>query len=74
MSEIYGKMNASGNVVLVNPNGIILAKGSEINAGGFAAYAAAGTKLTDPANRLSEGNIIADGTINVGVGTAKGYG
>jgi hypothetical protein len=71
MSEIYGKMNASGNVVLVNPNGILLANGSEINAGGFAAYAAAGTKLTDPANRLSEGKIIADGKITVGVGTAK---
>jgi len=71
LSEIYGKMNASGNVVLVNPNGIILAKGSEINAGGFAAYASEGTKLTDPANRISEGNIVADGTINVGVGTAK---
>lgn len=39
MSEIYGAINATGNVVLINPNGIVF-DGAKINVGGFIASTA----------------------------------
>ena len=31
LSEIYGKINSVGSVILINPNGILFAGGSEVN-------------------------------------------
>ncbi|WP_338634145.1 Heme/hemopexin-binding protein precursor [Sporomusa ovata DSM 2662] len=36
-SEIYGSLNANGKVYLVNPNGILFAKGAQVNVGGLVA-------------------------------------
>jgi 5,10-methylene-tetrahydrofolate dehydrogenase/methenyl tetrahydrofolate cyclohydrolase len=36
-SEIYGALNANGQVFLVNPNGILFAPGASVNVGGLAA-------------------------------------
>ena len=36
-SSIYGKLNANGNVFIVNPNGIYFGAGSQVNVGGLVA-------------------------------------
>ena len=36
-SEIYGHLNANGQVFLMNPNGILFARGSQVNVGGIVA-------------------------------------
>lgn len=36
-SQIFGKLNANGNVVLINPNGIIFGSGSSVNVGSIVA-------------------------------------
>lgn len=36
-SNIAGKINANGNIILVNPNGILFANGSEVNVAGIIA-------------------------------------
>lgn len=33
MSEIAGKLNATGNVALINPNGVIFMDGAQVNVG-----------------------------------------
>lgn len=73
MSEIAGKLNASGNVVLVNPNGVIFHDGAQVNVGGLGVYAT-GYDYTNKKviNSGSEGNITIEKgvTINAGVGAA----
>ncbi|MBB5608926.1 MULTISPECIES: filamentous hemagglutinin N-terminal domain-containing protein [unclassified Janthinobacterium] len=36
-SAIYGKLNANGQVFLLNPNGILFGKGAQVNVGGLVA-------------------------------------
>lgn len=36
-SEIYGRLNANGKVILVNPNGIVFGSGSSVNVGSLVA-------------------------------------
>ncbi len=36
-SEIYGHLNANGQVFLLNPNGILFGRGSQVNVGGIVA-------------------------------------
>ena len=36
-SEIYGQLNANGNVFLVNPNGVLFGAGAQVNVGGLVA-------------------------------------
>lgn len=71
LSQIYGKLNATGNVVLVNPNGMIF-NGAQINVGGFAASTAdislneSGGKITGwgfKQDGITQGNIILNNTI-----------
>ena len=35
LAEIYGHMNANGQVYLVNPNGVLIGQGAELNVGGL---------------------------------------
>jgi filamentous hemagglutinin family protein len=72
MSEIAGKMNATGNIVLINPNGTTFYNGATINVGGLAVYAAKSTDLTSDANKLNEANIVIESgvTINAGISAA----
>lgn len=73
MSEIAGKLNATGNVALINPNGVIFMDGAQVNVGGLGVYAAgydaASSKIL---NSGKEGGIeIQSGAvINVGVSAA----
>lgn len=38
-SQIFGKLDANGQVILVNPNGVLFGKGGSVNTGGFTASA-----------------------------------
>ena len=74
LSEIYGKLNATGNVVLINPNGVLFS-GAKVNVGGFVASTA---KLADETatsfpgfaeNGIAQGNIdVTNSTIKAGIG------
>lgn len=73
MSEIAGKLNATGNVALINPNGVIFMNGAQVNVGGLGVYATS-YSVDDKANVSilnsgKEGSIEIQGgaTINAGV-------
>ena len=76
MSEIYGHINATGNIVLINPKGAVFGGDAQINVGGLSVYAAAGTangsNFTPDANQKLQGKITVEGNakINVGPGYA----
>src|SRR5437764_10630028 len=36
-SEIYGRLSANGQVFLINPNGVLFARGSQVDVGGIVA-------------------------------------
>lgn len=71
MSEIAGKLNATGNVALINPNGVIFMNGAQVNVGGLGVYATGydATKKQFLSSGGKEGKIeIQSGaTINAGV-------
>ena len=52
-SEIYGHLNANGQVYLSNPNGILFARGSEVNVSGLIAT----TSHVDPQAFMQGGTI-----------------
>ena len=73
MSEIAGKLNATGNVALINPNGVIFMDGAQVNVGGLGVYATGYDASKDIINNSgNEGSIeIQSGAvINVGVSAA----
>ncbi|OGS81242.1 MAG: hypothetical protein A2Z94_03050 [Gallionellales bacterium GWA2_55_18] len=68
-SEIYGKLNANGQVFFSNPNGMLFARGAQVNVGGILAttmslgnsdFMAGNYRLTNPGS----GSIRNEGTIN----------
>ncbi len=73
MSQIAGKLNATGNVALINPNGVIFMDGAKVNVGGLGVYATG----YDATNKTSVGinnsgnegkiEIQSGATINAGV-------
>jgi filamentous hemagglutinin family protein len=75
-SAIFGAMNSNGNVILVNPSGILVGAGGVINTNGFTA-----SVLDIPNNEFLKGgvlnfrgnstaSVINEGTINTGTGGA----
>ena len=62
LSEIYGNINASGNVVLINPNGVLF-DGATVNVGGLAVYAASSMKADEFNKDLTQGNITIKNTL-----------
>lgn len=72
MSEIAGKLNATGNVALINPNGVIFMDGAQVNVGGLGVYAMGYDASKGIINSGNEGSIeIQSGAvINVGVSAA----
>src|SRR6185503_14741475 len=75
-SEIYGALNANGQVFLVNPNGILFAPGSSVNVGGIAASSLnisdqnflAGKNTFEKGDKA--GSVVNQGTINAPTGYA----
>lgn len=71
MSEIAGKLNATGNVALINPNGVIFMKGAQVNVGGLGVYAtgydAANKQFLTSGGKEGRIEIQSGATINAGV-------
>lgn len=74
MSEIAGKLNATGNVALINPNGVIFMKGAQVNVGGLGVYAtgydATNQKFLSSGGKEGRIEIQSGATINAGVSAA----
>ncbi len=75
-TQIYGQLNANGQVFLLNPNGILFGQHSQVNVGGILAstmrlhdadFLAANYRLTDPGlgSVLNQGLINASGSVNL---------
>ena len=68
-SLIQGAMNANGQVILVNPNGVVFTEGSQVNVGGIVATT---KNITD--QDFQNGNYKFDGNSNASIlnkGTIK---
>lgn len=74
MSEIAGKLNATGNVALINPNGVIFMNGAQVNVGGLGVYAtgydAANKQFLASGGKEGSIEIQSGATINAGVSAA----
>lgn len=74
MSEIAGKLNATGNVALINPNGVIFMNGAQVNVGGLGVYAtgydATNQKFLTSGGKEGRIEIQSGATINAGVSVA----
>ena len=78
-TKILGQLNANGQVVLINPNGILFGQGSQVNVGGLVAStldlndaSLNGTTRTFSGN--GTGSVVNQGTINAtGSGGTGGY-
>ncbi|PUE43375.1 filamentous hemagglutinin N-terminal domain-containing protein [Limnohabitans sp. Hippo3] len=70
-SQIFGKLQANGHVILVNPNGVLFGKDGSVNAGGFTAST---LNITDAnfmaGNMVYERNGSTAGIVNQGSITA----
>lgn len=78
LSEIAGTINSVGTFILVNPNGAVFSKGSEVNAAGIVVSTADITNdnykkgsLWFEQNKNQNANIIMDGSMNAETGTDK---
>lgn len=74
VSKIQGKLNANGNVFLINPNGILFTPTAQVNVGGILA-----STLNISNNNFMNGNFTFSGSssnaiINQGNIVATGYG
>jgi len=71
MSEIAGKLNATGNVALINPNGVIFMNGAQVNVGGLGVYAtgydATNKQFLSSGGKEGKIEIQSGATINAGV-------
>jgi filamentous hemagglutinin family protein len=74
-SLIQGRIDANGQVVLINPNGLIFTEGASVNAGGLIASALQmndqdylNGKFTIKALEGSEGRVINSGLLNAAAG------
>lgn len=73
MSQIAGKLNATGNVALINPNGVIFMNGAEVNVGGLGVYATgydASKGIINNSGNEGSIEIQSGAVINVGVSAA----
>lgn len=72
-SAIFGRLNANGTVMLVNPNGVVFGKGARIDVGGLVATTAnirdqdflAGKYKFDQASPKLDAAVINEGTISI---------
>ncbi|MBR8656315.1 filamentous hemagglutinin N-terminal domain-containing protein, partial [Achromobacter sp. Marseille-Q0513] len=72
-SAIFGRLNANGTVMLVNPNGVVFGKGARVDVGGLVATTAnisdrdflAGKYKFDQASPKAGAMIVNEGTISI---------
>ena len=72
-SAIFGRLNANGTVMLVNPNGVVFGKGARIDVGGLVATTAnisdkdflAGNYKFNQASTKANAAIVNEGTISI---------
>ncbi|MFY3704051.1 filamentous hemagglutinin N-terminal domain-containing protein [Achromobacter dolens] len=72
-SAIFGRLNANGNVILVNPNGVLFGKGARVDVGGLVATTAnisdkdflAGKYKFDQPSSKANAMIVNEGTISI---------
>lgn len=72
-SAIFGRLNANGTVMLVNPNGVLFGKGARIDVGGLVATTAnisdkdflAGKYKFDKPSSKANAMIVNEGTISI---------
>ena len=66
-SEIYGSLQANGQVFLLNPNGVLIARTAQIDTGAFVAAAASDAQRDAKGNwtlsGMSDASVINQGTI-----------
>ncbi|MDN2705636.1 YDG domain-containing protein, partial [Janthinobacterium sp. SUN100] len=72
-TQFFGRLNANGQVYLINPNGVLFGAGSQVNVGGLVASTLdiSDAGLNGAARRFSgtgTGSIINQGTINAAQG------
>jgi filamentous hemagglutinin family protein len=72
-SEIYGHLNANGQVWLINPNGVLFGQGSQVNVGGLVASTLDTSDSTLSSNTRSfsgdgKGSIVNRGSIRAANG------
>ncbi|MBU2700962.1 filamentous hemagglutinin family protein [Sporomusaceae bacterium BoRhaA] len=77
-SNIYGNLNANGQVFLCNPNGVLFAKGAQVNVGGLVASTlnlsdsdfqnAANSQYTFTGNGSGTGTVVNEGAITAADG------
>jgi filamentous hemagglutinin family protein len=78
-TQILGHLNANGQVYLINPNGIVFGRGSQVNVGGLVASTLDVTDASLAGNSRTfsgagSGSVQNEGTINAaGDGTGGGY-
>jgi filamentous hemagglutinin family protein len=75
-SQIMGRLNANGQIYLINPNGVLFGQGSQVNVGGLVAStlnisdadAASGKRTFSSTANGGEGKIVNQGTITAADG------
>ena len=72
-TQIFGRLNANGQVWLINPNGVLFGQGAQVNVGGLVASTLNLNEATLNGNARSfsgngTGSVINQGTINAATG------
>lgn len=72
-SQILGKLNANGQVWLINPNGVLFGQGAQVNVGGLVAStldlaSASGDGKTARFSGSGSGSVINQGSLNASTG------
>ncbi len=72
-TQFFGRLNANGQVYLINPNGVLFGAGSQVNVGGLVASTldTSNSGLANSTRRFSgsgTGSVINQGSINIGSG------
>ena len=72
-SEIFGQLNANGQVWLINPNGVLFGRGAQVSVGGLVASTldvsdSALTSSTRSFSGSGKGSVVNQGNINAATG------
>ncbi len=79
-TQFLGRLNANGQVFVINPNGVLFGKGAQVNVGGLVASTLSLSDADLMAGRLafkvsgSSASVVNEGTLNATGGGAAGSG